>query len=361
MARPLKDNANWFKHDKNLRNSTEVRALRKNLGSSGCLGFYFFLETLTDSPSYEIELTPIRKELLAADYDLSVKEFEKMISYCLKIGLLSIKSKNLIYCPFLSFSLKPLDTKREQDRARINATKKNKEKDFDSETDIQDDYRGENYSYRGENSQKRKEKKRTEQNKSSISPACTREDDDKVAQDAGSTLSPVEKFRAESKAPVFTSEGLTLIISDRHYLLRLQADLPMELSDIVAWASQFRLRWKEQHQNMDDLCRRFENTLRKKIEANEAPPVKEAITNQRQAKQAWLRISALLALRKPELEDVLGSLSFHRFQNDIIQLVAATEEEARNAKTLLPLLEELSLEVSSSKIMFSFGVKNSKI
>ena len=198
--------------------------------------------------------------------------------------------------------------------------------------------------------------KRKENNKSSISPAPTRRDD--ALQGTGESLSPVEKYRAENNNPILTSDGFNLIIHDKQYLLRQQAKLSMPVDDIVAWASILSLSMKQQHKNMDDLCKHFEDTLRKKANDGEAPPGKIIITNSQQAKQAWLRLSAIASLRSPEHADTLCSLSFFDYDNGKIQLMAGTKEEAEAAKVLRPLLQECAIEITSSKFEFSFGIIN---
>ena len=202
-----------------------------------------------------------------------------------------------------------------------------------------------------------KENKIKENNISSIVPAHTRGDDDDAK--IGNKLSPVERLRTEDKR-ISTSEGLNVIMSDRHYLLRLQANLSMPVSDIKAWALSLSIKWKQQYDNMDKLCKHFENTLRKKVEAEELPPKKDLISNEKQAKQVWFRISALAALSNPDYADILMALSFLEFQKDKMFLVAPSEDEAKAAKPLKPILQKFAAEITSSKIDFSFGINKNQ-
>lgn len=91
MARPQKNNAEYFTHDADMRNDLRIKALRRNFGHKGFAVWNFMLETLTDCDYFEIEYTEINIELLAADFDVSTEELRAIIDYCRTIGLFQIE------------------------------------------------------------------------------------------------------------------------------------------------------------------------------------------------------------------------------------------------------------------------------
>ncbi len=95
MARPKKNNAEYFSHDAGMRNDVKIMALRRNFRHEGYAVWCFLLETLTDSDFFEIEWTELNVELLAADYDVTPAELHKIVNYCVKIGLLQLTDDRL--------------------------------------------------------------------------------------------------------------------------------------------------------------------------------------------------------------------------------------------------------------------------
>lgn len=89
MARPNKNNAQYFSHDADMRNDIKVKALRRKFSHRGYAVWCFMLETLSGCDNFEINLThEIDRELLAADFDVSTEELAEIIEYCIKINLL---------------------------------------------------------------------------------------------------------------------------------------------------------------------------------------------------------------------------------------------------------------------------------
>lgn len=78
-----------------MRNDIKVKALRRRFGHKGYAVWCFVLETLTDSDNFEAEYDAVSKELLAADYDLTVEELTDIVDYCSKVGLLQVSGDRL--------------------------------------------------------------------------------------------------------------------------------------------------------------------------------------------------------------------------------------------------------------------------
>ena len=111
MARPKKNNADYFSHDANMRNNPKIKALRNKFGVVGYAVWCMLLEYLTDSDGNIINDTEIEKELIAGDFGVSVTEISEMLDYCIRLELLTSEN-GTIYSKSLNNRLAPVYEKR---------------------------------------------------------------------------------------------------------------------------------------------------------------------------------------------------------------------------------------------------------
>jgi len=116
MARPKKNNAEYFSHDADMRNDVRIKALRRKFSHKGYAVWCFLLETLTDADFFTLEWDEINIELLAADYEVEVKELNEIVEYCLKIDLLQ-KDGSKIYSVAHQNRFAPLLANRDRKRS----------------------------------------------------------------------------------------------------------------------------------------------------------------------------------------------------------------------------------------------------
>lgn len=90
MARPTKNNAEYFSHDADMRNDVKVKALRRRYGHTGYAVWCYILETLTDADRFEVDYRALNQELLAADYDVTVEQLREIVDYCCTLELLQL-------------------------------------------------------------------------------------------------------------------------------------------------------------------------------------------------------------------------------------------------------------------------------
>lgn len=88
MARPKKNNAEYFSHDADMRNDVRIKAIRRKYKLTGYAIWNFLLEVLTDSDYFEIGWSELDIELLSADFDVDVSELKAVVEYCISLGLL---------------------------------------------------------------------------------------------------------------------------------------------------------------------------------------------------------------------------------------------------------------------------------
>ena len=119
MGRPPKQDAEWFRHDKDMRNDLKIRALRRRFGAEGYSIWCMTLEVLTDSDGIIAEITPVNTELLAADFEVDVKKLLEVWDYCVELGLLQRDMETAtLTCVNLSARLEALFEKRKLDSDR---------------------------------------------------------------------------------------------------------------------------------------------------------------------------------------------------------------------------------------------------
>jgi hypothetical protein len=131
MARPSKNNCDYFPHFTTMRNHKKVKALRTKFGS--ILGYAFwsmFIEYLTEQDGNEFENSEIEMEMFAGELGVSVTEIQEMINYCIKIELLFLTEDNFIYSDSLNEYLRPVFDKRQKAKEFSKTRKRHKNGSF---------------------------------------------------------------------------------------------------------------------------------------------------------------------------------------------------------------------------------------
>lgn len=121
MARPIKNNAEFFTHDADMRNDPKVRAVRRKFGCEGYAVWNFLLEVLTDADYFSVDWTPLNIELLSGDFDVSPERLGEIVDYCVMLNLLQIEDSKLV-CKTLDKRFSGLVNKRERRRSGESAS-----------------------------------------------------------------------------------------------------------------------------------------------------------------------------------------------------------------------------------------------
>jgi hypothetical protein len=125
MARPRKNNADYFSHDANARHDLKIKALEAEMGVLGYALYFKFLEFLAGSDFYEIDQSkPYIKVSLPVDLGCTKDEFDEFLNHAINLELLT-KENDKIFSTGLKKRLSVLDRIRDSDRKR----KKNDELD----------------------------------------------------------------------------------------------------------------------------------------------------------------------------------------------------------------------------------------
>lgn len=123
MARPIKNNADYFPHDADMRNDPRIKALRRKFGIEGYGVYSMLLEFLTDSDYFEFKNDSLSLELVAGDFDIETDKLVSIIQYCFQLDLFQLDAiTNIISCKSLDKRLEPLLSKRKRDRTEVIAS-----------------------------------------------------------------------------------------------------------------------------------------------------------------------------------------------------------------------------------------------
>jgi hypothetical protein len=90
MARPVKNNLDYFSHDKDMRNDLKIKALRRKYSHKGYSIYVMMLEHLSNCDYLQFEWSELNIELLTPDFDIDATELIEIIDYCVKLNLFSI-------------------------------------------------------------------------------------------------------------------------------------------------------------------------------------------------------------------------------------------------------------------------------
>lgn len=135
MARPIKNNADYFPHDADMRNDPRVKALRRKFKLEGYAIYSMMIETLTDSDFFQVKNDKLTFEIIAGDFDCEVELLENVIQYCLQIDLFQLSETGILTCKSLNNRLNPLLSKRKREQTGVivvdNAHSKVKERKVD--------------------------------------------------------------------------------------------------------------------------------------------------------------------------------------------------------------------------------------
>lgn len=115
MARPRKNNADYFTHDNNMRNDPKIRAIRKSHGMAGYAAWCMLLEVLTGEDDFEYKVDEVSMEIMAGDFDIDVDDLNAIIESFSRLKLIQFDGKT-IRCNNLTERMQPLMDKRARKR-----------------------------------------------------------------------------------------------------------------------------------------------------------------------------------------------------------------------------------------------------
>lgn len=111
MARPPKNNCDYFPHDAGMRDHPKVKAIRSKFGIQGYALWSMLIEYLTACDGNTFKYSDMQMELLAGDFGVSATEIRNVLDYCITLELLFNKN-GFINSDSLDERLAPVYEKR---------------------------------------------------------------------------------------------------------------------------------------------------------------------------------------------------------------------------------------------------------
>lgn len=115
MARPQKNNADYFPHDNGMWSDRKIVALRNTFGLTGYAVWNLLLETLCESECFEIEFVDPEIELLANFWGLETSKLKEIFAFMERLKLIRIEDGKL-WSDRLKERLRPVVDERERKR-----------------------------------------------------------------------------------------------------------------------------------------------------------------------------------------------------------------------------------------------------
>lgn len=121
MARPKKDNADYFSHDADMRDDPKIKALRRKFKVEGYGIWCMLLESITDSDNFRLYLD---LDIISGDFDCDPNVLSSVVQYCVQLGLLSTNDDcKIIWSKTLDNRFSSLLSKRKRDRTELSLAK----------------------------------------------------------------------------------------------------------------------------------------------------------------------------------------------------------------------------------------------
>ena len=91
MARPLKQNLDYFSHDVDMRNDIKIKAIRRKFGHLGYSVYCMMLEHLSHCDYFQFEWNELNIELLTPDFDVDTDKLIEIVEYAIKLELFQVQ------------------------------------------------------------------------------------------------------------------------------------------------------------------------------------------------------------------------------------------------------------------------------
>lgn len=111
MARPPKNNCDYFPHDAGMRNHKKVKAIRSKFGINGYGIWSMVLEHLTGSDGNVFPYSDLEFELMSGDFMVSATEIRSVVDYCISLEML-FNNNGFVSSESLDERLAPVYEKR---------------------------------------------------------------------------------------------------------------------------------------------------------------------------------------------------------------------------------------------------------
>lgn len=118
MARPQKNNADYFSHDNNMRDDEKIKAVRRKFSHAGYSVWNMLLERLCKAENFHIPYDGDSLDIMAGDFSIEPEQLKEIIDYLIKLKLI-LQDGEKIYSQTMINRFDGLLRKRKRDTDRL--------------------------------------------------------------------------------------------------------------------------------------------------------------------------------------------------------------------------------------------------
>lgn len=121
MARPIKNNADYFSHDNDMRDDERIKAVRRKFSHLGYSTWNMLLEKLCRAENFKAEYNEESLDIMAGDFNIEPEQLKEIIEYLIRLKLI-IQEKEIIFSPTMITRFEGLFRKRKRDSEKLSLT-----------------------------------------------------------------------------------------------------------------------------------------------------------------------------------------------------------------------------------------------
>ncbi|MFI5140748.1 MAG: DUF4373 domain-containing protein [Bacteroidia bacterium] len=120
MARPIKNNADYFSHDNDMRDDERIKAVRRKFSHIGYSTWNMLLERLCRADNFKIEYQEDNLDIMAGDFSIEPEQLKEIINYLIFLKLI-IQDGKLIFSQTMITRFEGLFKKRKRETDKLSS------------------------------------------------------------------------------------------------------------------------------------------------------------------------------------------------------------------------------------------------
>ena len=120
MARPIKNNADYFSHDNDMRDDERIKAVRRKFSHTGYSTWNMLLERLCRAENFKIEYQEDNLDIMAGDFSIEPEQLKEIINYLIFLKLI-IQDGKLIFSQTMITRFEGLFKKRKRETDKLSS------------------------------------------------------------------------------------------------------------------------------------------------------------------------------------------------------------------------------------------------
>lgn len=206
MARPIKNNADYFSHDNDMRDDERIKAVRRKFSHLGYSTWNMLLERLCRAENFNVEYNEDSLDIMAGDFSIEPEQLKEIIDYLIKLKLI-IQEGEIIFSQTMINRFEGLFRKRKRDSERLSLTKTN-DGNIIADDNAQSKVKDSKVNKRKENEIKEKGNKGNQPPIFLNSSLKEKNNVDNLLNEKGKSTSDSQKEKSSEKKEIISVEGI---------------------------------------------------------------------------------------------------------------------------------------------------------